>query len=154
MEIHTTTARDTKRLGKEIGRALKQGDVVSISGGLGSGKTCLIQGIAKGIGVNDPVNSPTFTILKEYHGRYPVYHLDLYRIKEESELYELGIEEYLYNDGVVLIEWGERAKALLPSRCLMIDIEWTGGSRRRFVLRSSERHLMSLIKGLREDFSH
>lgn len=105
----------TRALGKRLGRLLQPGDVVLLSGGLGAGKTALAQGIARGLGIADPVSSPTFTILKEYAGRIPMYHFDLYRIEDPGELETLGFGDYFYGDGAVVVEWAERG-------------EWEGGA--------------------------
>ena len=101
--------------GKKISRFLEAGDVIGFFGDLGSGKTRTIQGICHGLGCGDQVSSPTFTIINEYRGKYPVYHFDLYRIESENEIFDLGYEEYFYNDGICLIEWAERVQSLLPS---------------------------------------
>lgn len=110
MTFTTRSAAETEQLGACLARALKEGDVVTLSGELGAGKTRFSQGIASGLGVDSsvPVTSPTFTILNEYQGRLPLYHFDFYRLGIGSDLRELGFEEYLAGSGVCLIEWPER----------------------------------------------
>ena len=124
IEIFSKHPEETFRLGEKLGKALKEGYSIVLFGTLGSGKTLLTQGIARGIGVPQSVyvTSPTFTLINEYPGRIPVYHVDLYRISEEDELVELGLDELLGSDGVIVIEWGEK----LPERLLKlcnVDIE-------------------------------
>ena len=120
----TGSAEETFALGKTIGEAAKPGDILLLRGDLGVGKTVLAQGIAAGLGVQGPVNSPTFTILQEYRdGRLPLYHFDVYRIEEPEEMEEVGFEEYLFGDGVALIEWPERIAELLPEDAVEINIK-------------------------------
>lgn len=105
---------ETINWGKRLSQLLEPGDVVGFFGDLGSGKTRTIQGICQGLECEGIVNSPTFTIINEYHGKYPVYHFDLYRIESDQEIFDLGYEEYFYNDGICLIEWAQRVQSLLP----------------------------------------
>ncbi|MDZ7333382.1 MAG: tRNA (adenosine(37)-N6)-threonylcarbamoyltransferase complex ATPase subunit type 1 TsaE [candidate division KSB1 bacterium] len=114
---------ETIEWGKNLGRLLAPGDVIGLFGDLGSGKTKTIQGICLGLECHDPVTSPTFTIINEYQGKYPIYHFDLYRIDSEQELYDLGYEEYFYDEGICLIEWAERIQPLLPSDHLEIHLK-------------------------------
>jgi tRNA threonylcarbamoyladenosine biosynthesis protein TsaE len=112
-------------VGVALGRLLDAGDVVAFSGDLGAGKTCCIQGIAAGMEVSaeTAVTSPTFTLIHEYAGRVPIYHVDVYRLNHEEDLYDLGYEEYFYGQGVTLIEWAERIAAFLPSDHLAIRLQ-------------------------------
>jgi tRNA threonylcarbamoyladenosine biosynthesis protein TsaE len=100
----------THALGRALGELTQAGDVVLLEGELGAGKTAFTQGIGKGLGVAATINSPTFTILKEYEGRLPLYHFDLYRLDEPDELYELGFEDYFGGKGVCVVEWAERGE--------------------------------------------
>jgi len=100
--------------GEKISRFFEPGDVIGFFGDLGSGKTRTINGICKGLNCGDQVSSPTFTLINEYRGKFPVYHFDLYRIESEQEIFDLGYEEYFYNDGICLIEWAEKVQSLLP----------------------------------------
>ncbi|MFZ5516200.1 MAG: tRNA (adenosine(37)-N6)-threonylcarbamoyltransferase complex ATPase subunit type 1 TsaE [Candidatus Zhuqueibacterota bacterium] len=111
---------ETMAWGEKISRSLRPGDVVAFFGDLGSGKTRTVQGICRGLGCFEQVSSPTFTLINEYSGTFPVYHFDLYRIESEREIYDLGYEEYFNGDGVCLIEWAERIAGLLPA--IRIDI--------------------------------
>lgn len=115
---------ETFAIGKEIGEQLKPGDVYCLIGDLGVGKTVFTQGLAKGLGIEEPINSPTFTIIQEYHeGRIPLYHFDVYRIGDVSEMDELGYEEYFYGGGACLIEWGNLIEEILPKETVTITIE-------------------------------
>src|SRR4051812_33243180 len=107
--VVSRSAAATRVLGKKLGRLLKGGEIIGLTGELGSGKTCFVRGVAEGVGVGKEawVRSPTFTLINEYDGRLPVYHIDLYRISVAQELEELNLREYLYSDGVSLIEWFE-----------------------------------------------
>lgn len=118
----TTTPEETRRFGEALGQVLEPGDLLALVGGLGAGKTCLSQGILAGIGVKGPVSSPTFTIVNEYQGRLPVYHLDVYRLEDPTELEDLGYEELFYGDGVTVIEWADKVEELLPREHLRIEL--------------------------------
>ena len=122
MEFSTHTPEETIQLGVKIGKSLQSGDMVFLFGDLGAGKTTLTQGIAQGLGVaeNEYVRSPSFTLINEYQGRIPIFHIDLYRIEKTSELENLGLEEVLFNAGVCIVEW---AKKLFPEGQENIMIE-------------------------------
>ncbi len=116
--------QDTFRLGEELGRQVQPGEIFLLEGDLGVGKTVFAKGFAAGLGITEPITSPTFTIIQEYEeGRIPLYHFDVYRIADEEEMYELGYESYFFGDGVCLIEWASRIPDLLPSDCRKICIE-------------------------------
>lgn len=115
---------ETFRLGKELGEAAREGEVYCLWGDLGVGKTIFTQGFAVGLGITEPVNSPTFTIIQEYQdGRLPLYHFDVYRIADQEEMDELGYEEYFYGKGVCLIEWAGLIEELLPEGYTKVLIE-------------------------------
>jgi len=113
----------TYKLGYEFASKLVVPSIVSFNGELGAGKSILIRGILNGLGVKEIIPSPTFTIVNEYKLLYPIYHFDLYRINNPFELYEIGFEEYIYSNGISLIEWGNKASELLPKNCLTINIK-------------------------------
>lgn len=122
--IESFNTDDTYALGLEIGENARPGDVYSLIGDLGVGKTVFTQGVAKGLGVTEAVNSPTFTIVQVYdEGRLPFYHFDVYRIGDSEEMYEVGYEEYVYGDGVSLIEWAGLIEDILPNHYTRITIE-------------------------------
>jgi len=125
MEFLTKSSDETIALGKKVGAKLKPGDIVGFYGELGSGKTTMIKGIAMGLGVKEEnlVKSPSFVMILEYKGRHPIYHIDLYRIKDAGELLTIGLDDYLYGNGVCLIEWAEKAKGYLPENIIKIELE-------------------------------
>ena len=133
----TYSAEETYLYGKKLGSELPPGSVCSLVGDLGAGKTVLTQGIASGIGIEEPVNSPTFTILQVYEqGSMPLYHFDVYRIGDIEEMDEIGYEDCFYGDGICLIEWGNRIPEILPDSYLQITIEkdlQKGGDYRRII---------------------
>lgn len=133
----TRAPEDTERLGAAIGRAARAGDVIALSGELGAGKTCLVRGLARGLGIERPVASPTFVLINEHRGRLMLYHVDLYRIGDVAETLEIGIEELLpAEDGVTAIEWAERIESLLPPGTIRIGIEAPAPDLRRFRFRA------------------
>ncbi len=139
--ITTSAAAETLQFGEELAAAFKDElYVVTLQGDLGAGKTLLTKGLAKGLGVPDwyYLNSPTFTLINEYRGRLPLYHLDLYRLGDADELFELGFNDYLADPGVLVIEWPEKAEDLLPSRNLIkIRIEIVDSEKRRIYVSRS-----------------
>ncbi len=132
--IITKSAAETQRFGQKLARQLNPGDLVCLSGGLGAGKTCLVQGIARGLQVKDYVNSPTFKIINEYAGKMPVYHFDLYRLEGLTDLQGLGYEEYFYGQGVSLVEWAEKITPFLPKQYLRIELRRIDEHTRKVIL--------------------
>ncbi|MDZ7337857.1 MAG: tRNA (adenosine(37)-N6)-threonylcarbamoyltransferase complex ATPase subunit type 1 TsaE [candidate division KSB1 bacterium] len=122
LERVSQSEEETVALGAELGALLGAGDVVALFGELGAGKTKFIQGVCEGLGVKRFVCSPSFVLINEYRGRLPVYHFDFYRIRDQEELAELGLEEYFYGEGVCLVEWAERALHLLPEERVEVMI--------------------------------
>lgn len=122
MELISKSPEQTMALGCQLGDLMSPGNVICVYGNLGAGKTYFAKGLAQGLGVSEYVTSPTFTIINEYEGRIPFYHVDAYRLTEEEEAYELGLEEYLYGRGVTLIEWPDRVNSLLPNEYLQVSI--------------------------------
>jgi len=122
--IETHSWEETFSLGEELGKNAKEKDVYTLIGDLGVGKTVLTQGIGKGLGIDEPINSPTFTIVQVYEeGRLPFYHFDVYRIGDVEEMYEVGYEEYVYGDGLTMIEWANLIEDILPPKHKEIRIE-------------------------------
>ena len=122
--IETKNENATRELGRKLGEMVKKGTVLTLNGDLGVGKTVFTQGFAKGLGIEEPVNSPTFTIVQVYEeGRMPFYHFDVYRIGDIEEMEEIGYEDYFYGEGVCLIEWAELITEILPKQCVSITIE-------------------------------
>lgn len=124
MVIETWSPQETFALGQRMGREARPGQVICLNGDLGVGKTVFTQGFADGLGIGEPVNSPTFTILQQYEeGRLPLYHFDVYRIGDVSEMDEIGYEDCFYGDGVSLIEWPTRIREILPAQVTWVEIE-------------------------------
>ena len=124
MVIETRSPEETFRLGRKLGEAAVPGQVFTLTGDLGTGKTVFTQGFAKGVGIEEPVNSPTFTIVQVYdEGRLPLYHFDVYRIGDIEEMEEVGFEDYIMGDGVSLIEWAELIREILPEKRTAVRIE-------------------------------
>ena len=122
MEYETNSSEETFELGKELGMEAVPGEVVTLSGALGMGKTVFAKGFAAGLGIRTPVSSPTFTIMNQYNeGRLPMYHFDVYRVETEDEMYDVGYREYFYGQGVCLIEWPEKIKSLLPDNYIKVE---------------------------------
>ncbi|NMB28243.1 MAG: tRNA (adenosine(37)-N6)-threonylcarbamoyltransferase complex ATPase subunit type 1 TsaE [Tissierellia bacterium] len=115
--------KDTEEFGERLGSLLQGGDVLSLIGDLGAGKTTLTKSIGKGLGVEDYITSPTFTLINEYKGRVWVYHFDVYRLEDEEDLLDLGYEDYFYSNGVTIIEWADKIKNILPENRIDIKIE-------------------------------
>ncbi len=136
-EIHrykhriTQNAGETKAFGRDLAKSLKNHDIIALSGELGAGKTTFIQGIAEGLGITDYVTSPSFTLINEYKGKYSLYHIDLYRLEELEQIRDLGIEDYFEKDGIIIIEWAERMKELLPKKVRKIKLEIISENERR-----------------------
>lgn len=131
----TGSPEETAAAGEELGKSLKAGDVVALTGALGAGKTCFIQGLVRGLGVRAGATSPTFVLINEYHGRLPVHHVDAYRTESLTELMELGLPELFDEGGVTVIEWADKLGPLLPARTIWIHIEGLGDEPRTVTVR-------------------
>ena len=124
MIYETNSEKETFELGKNLGEQAKAGQIFCLNGDLGVGKTVFTQGFAKGLGIEENVNSPTFTIIQVYEeGRIPLYHFDVYRIGDPEEMYEIGYEEYFFGEGVCLIEWSKLIEELIPEEAINIEID-------------------------------
>lgn len=124
MQIESFSEKDTFELGRKIGEKAGPGQIYTLDGDLGVGKTVFTKGLARGLGIREPVNSPTFTIVQEYRdGRLPLYHFDVYRIEDPEEMEEIGYDDYFFGEGVCLIEWAEKIRELLPEKVIRITIE-------------------------------
>jgi tRNA threonylcarbamoyladenosine biosynthesis protein TsaE len=122
LEVRTSSPDETRAVGEAMAEVLGSGDVVSLTGDLGAGKTTFVQGAARGLGVQERVLSPTFTLVREYQGISPVYHLDIYRLDRLQDVLDLGFEEMLDSGGVVFVEWGDAIEALLPDEYLQVEV--------------------------------
>ena len=133
MKWIANTPKETVRLGKKIGKQLKQNDVVTLHGTLGAGKTTFAKGIAEALGIREAVTSPTFTILSQYNGSLPLTHMDLYRLGSEEEFELLGGEDFFYANGVTLIEWSEKAQPFLPKETVAVFISVDPENQQRII---------------------
>ncbi len=123
MEFIVTSVEETYKIGELIGSLVNSGDIICLIGDLGTGKTHLTKGIAKGLGVEDHITSPTFTIVNEYIGRLKLYHFDVYRVSDPEEIAAIGFDEYIFSDAVSIIEWANYIQELIPPNNLTITIE-------------------------------
>lgn len=124
MRVETNSPEETFDLGRRMGADAKPGQIYTLNGDLGAGKTIFTKGMAAGLGIEEPVSSPTFTIVQEYSGgRLPLYHFDVYRIGDPEEMEEIGYDDYFFGEGVCLIEWAELIRELLPERVISVSIE-------------------------------
>jgi len=137
--VITRSPEETARLGMVLGSLLNAGDMICLEGDLGAGKTCFAQGVARGMGIDGPVSSPTFTLVNEYYGELTLYHLDVYRLNSPDELEDLGYEEIFYGDGVTLLEWAERVQEVLPAERLEVRINRQPGEEATRVIEISPR---------------
>lgn len=140
---------ETKEIGYRLGKLLKNGDIVCLTGDLGAGKTTITKSIAKGLDVNEDVTSPTFTIINEYDGRLPVYHFDVYRILDIEEMYDIGYEEYFYGSGVCIVEWASQIRELIPEEHLWIEIKYGEEvNSREFYFKAITKHYERIVEEL------
>lgn len=147
-EWKAENAEETIGLAERIGLLLEPGDVITLEGDLGAGKTTFTKGIAKGLGITKTVNSPTFTIIKEYQGNLPLYHMDVYRLKDSEE--DLGFDEYFEGDGVTVVEWAHLIEDQLPVELLQIQLFYDNTSGRKIILTPKGSRYMQLCKELFE----
>ena len=135
----TATPDQTRSIGCMIGKTLRGGEILAITGDIGSGKTSLVQGIAKGLGIRpSDISSPTFALIHEHTGRIPFFHIDLYRLEKPGEVEAIGLEEYFSHDAVVAIEWANHASTLLPAARVNIALAHAGGDKRRITITQRE----------------
>lgn len=122
MIFETYSEKETKQVASEFAKRLKPSDVICMYGDLGVGKSVFVRGIADYLGITEPITSPTFTIVNEYEGKYPLYHFDVYRISDSEEMYEIGYEDYVNGDGISVIEWAELIEDILPDEYYKVKI--------------------------------
>lgn len=145
LDIVSHSMAQTHRLGARLGELLHGGELLLMDGDLGTGKTTLTQGIAEGMGIRGVVSSPTFTLLKEYEGRIPLYHFDLYRLEDPGEILDLGFEEYFYGTGVCVVEWANKAEGIWPEQHLQIRLKMVADTKRGLVLTGIGAHYQDLL---------
>ncbi|TCT18953.1 tRNA threonylcarbamoyladenosine biosynthesis protein TsaE [Melghiribacillus thermohalophilus] len=145
-EFMTHSDEETKTLASRLARQLKPGDVITLEGDLGAGKTTFTKGLANGLNISRTVNSPTFTIVKEYDGDIPLYHMDVYRLEESEE--DIGFDEYFHGDGVSVVEWPSFIHEFLPAERLDIQILYVSENERKIILKPANEHFDHVCKEL------
>ena len=152
MEITSDSARKTQDIGRFIAGNLNKGDIVCLFGDLGSGKTVLTKGIGLGLGLDkDRVTSPTFVIIRQYEARIPIYHFDLYRLALPEDILSLGYEEYLFDQGVSVIEWADKLGCLIPKEFLKIELRVVGREKRHLKISAKGSRYKKLMEKLNEN---
>jgi tRNA threonylcarbamoyladenosine biosynthesis protein TsaE len=151
LKLVSRSPEQTQRLGIRLGELAQSGDVFLLTGNLGSGKTCLTQGIAWGLGVKEYAFSPSFVIIREYHGRLTLYHIDFYRLDRIEEIADLGLDEYLYGKGVCVVEWAEKGIAVLPKEHLLINLSYISDTERSISPEPKGHRYVNLLKTLNSD---
>ena len=148
-ELTSHSPEETQKFGVSIGKVALPGDIFMLVGNLGVGKTCLTQGIAWGLSIKEYAVSPSFVLVRELYGRLPLYHIDLYRLDHVEEIEDLGLDEYLYGNGVCVVEWAEKGLAVLPAEHLMIEISYLSDTARSFRFKPSGQRYREVIKQLK-----
>ncbi|WP_407428540.1 tRNA (adenosine(37)-N6)-threonylcarbamoyltransferase complex ATPase subunit type 1 TsaE [Treponema sp.] len=131
LKFHTFSAEETIDLGKKIGNFLKKGDIIAMQGTLAAGKTTITKGIAQSLGITEEITSPTFCLISEYEGKMPLYHMDVYRLDGGEDFINLGVEDFIYGNGVSLIEWSEKVIDELPKKTIILKIVPVEGTTER-----------------------
>ncbi|MFC2011322.1 tRNA (adenosine(37)-N6)-threonylcarbamoyltransferase complex ATPase subunit type 1 TsaE [Chloroflexota bacterium] len=149
-ELISHSPEQTQYLGRCIGELALPGDVFLLSGELGAGKTCLTQGIAWGLDINEYTLSPSFVIMRELYGRLPLYHIDLYRLDRIEESIDLGLDDYLYGRGVCVVEWAEKALSILPTEHLLIKIGYLSDTERSFQMKPGGQRYLEIASRLKQ----
>lgn len=148
LQLNSHSPEQTQRLGVQLGELAQAGDVFLLSGSLGSGKTCLTQGIAWGIGVKEYAFSPSFVIVREYYGRLTLYHIDFYRLNSIGEIVDLGLDEYFSGSGVCVVEWADKGITVLPQENLLIRFSYISDTERSLSLEPRGERYSQLLKSL------
>ena len=151
VKLISHSPEQTQQLGKYLGKLAQAGDIFLLTGNLGSGKTCLTQGIAWGLDVKEYAFSPSFVIVREYHGRLTLYHIDFYRLNHVEEIVDLGLDEYLYGKGVCVVEWAEKGMSVLPKEHLLINLSYMSNMVRTISLEPKGHRYTQLLKSLNPD---
>jgi len=149
LELISHSPEQTQGFGVRIGELALPGDIFLLVGGLGTGKTCLTQGIAWGLDIKEYALSPSFVIVRELYGRLPLYHIDLYRLNHTEEIVELGLDEYLYGNGVCVVEWAEKGLSELPLEHLLIQISYLSDTDRSFQFKPSSQRYIEMLARLK-----
>lgn len=145
-ELITNSPAETQAFAKRLGEACRGGEVFLLVGDLGAGKTCLTQGLAKGLDIEEYVHSPTFVLIAQYHGKFTVHHVDLYRIDSVPETVDLGLEDYFNSQDISVIEWADKAPMAMPPDHFRIQLEDLGGDKRRIVVSAHGNRFQHLLQ--------
>lgn len=155
LDFISHSSEQTRRFGARLGALIRAGDIICLEGDLGTGKTCLTQGIGQGMGIDAPITSPTFTLIAEYDSSTaapPLYHIDLYRLgAPQEEALALGLDDYMLGDGVCVIEWADRIAAILPEGRLWVRLRHLDVSKRGIVITASGSRYQDLVQAFRRD---
>jgi len=149
LEIISHSPEQTQKFGVRIGELALPGDTFLLVGGLGAGKTCLTQGIAWGLNIKEYAASPSFVVVRELYGRLPLYHIDFYRLDNFEEIAELGLDDYLYGNGVCVVEWAEKGLSLLPLEHLLIEISYVSDTERSLKLKPRGKRYCKIVTQLK-----
>ena len=149
LKLITHSPEQTQQLGTSIGEMTQPGDVILLTGELGTGKTCLTQSIAWGLNIQEYTLSPSFVIMRELHGRLPLYHIDLYRLDNIEEIADLGLDDYLYGKGVCVVEWAEKGLSIMSEEYLLIEISHLSETDRNFELRPVGQRYTDMLEQLK-----
>ncbi len=150
VELITRSPEQTQEFGARIGELAQPGDTFLLVGGLGAGKTCLTQGIARGLNIKEYAASPSFVVVRELYGRLPLYHIDFYRLDNLEEIAELGLDDYLYGNGVCVVEWAEKGLSLLPLEHLLIEMSYVSDAERSLKLKPGGKRYRNLVAQLKQ----
>ncbi len=150
MEIVSTAPEQSFSFGRQLGQLLQEGSVICLIGNLGAGKTLLVQGIAQGLGLNEEITSPTFTVMNVYEGTIPVYHFDLYRLESPEQLVDIGFDEYTNAGGIAIIEWPDKFPGFMPDSYLRIELIKTGDNDRLIKVSPQGAHHHLLYEELKQ----
>jgi tRNA threonylcarbamoyladenosine biosynthesis protein TsaE len=150
VEMTGRRPEDTQKIGRCIGELAQAGDVILLTGNLGAGKTCLTQGIAWGLGIQEYTMSPSFVLVRELRGRLPLYHIDLYRLEKVEESVDLGLDDYFYGRGLSVVEWADRAMSIMPPEHLLIEVEYLSDTGRKLRLKPAGRRYLKMAAQLRK----
>lgn len=150
LKLITHSPEQTYELGRTVGKIAQAGDIFLLVGELGAGKTCLTQGIAWGLGIEEYTLSPTFVIMRELYGRLPLYHIDLYRLDDIAEIAALGLDDYLNGNGVCVVEWAEKGLSIMPVEHLMVEIGHLGDTERNFQLKAGSQRYRKMLDQIKD----
>ena len=138
MKYISHSLADTEKIAEKLSAELQPGSIITLSGKLGTGKTCFVQMLAKQFGVNGYINSPSYTILNQYQGKYTIYHLDFYRLDSLEQILEIGVDEIIYGQGITFIEWPELIEPILPKNCIKVYFRYLDETSREIIIKTAK----------------